>query len=95
MSKSTRKRRNPAQIIRTLAEGESMLAAGNPSAKVYQKLGIAESTWMRWKQQYGGMNSEEAQRLGKLEVENRRLKELLAEAELDKRILKVAAEGNF
>ena len=56
---------------------------------------LAESTWMRWKQQYGGMKSDEAKRLRELEVENRHLKELLAEAEVDKRILKVAAEGNF
>ena len=92
---SKRKRRKPEQVIRCLAEGESMLAAGKPAAEVYQKFGIAESTWMRWKQQYGGMKSDEAKRLRELEVENQRLKELLAEAELEKRILKVAAEGNF
>ena len=92
---SKRKRRKPEQVIRCLAEGESMLAAGKPAAEVHQKLGIAESTWMRWKQHYGGMKSDEAKRLAELEVENQRLKELLAEAELDKRILKVAAEGNF
>ena len=92
---SKRKRRKPEQVIRCLAEGESMLAAGKPAAEVYQKFGIAESTWMRWKQQYGGMKSDEAKRLAELEVENQRLKELLVEAELDKRILKVAAEGNF
>ena len=90
---SKRKRRKPEQVIRCLAEGESMLAAGKPAAEVYQKFGIAESTWMRWKQRYGGMKSDEAKRLAELEVENQRLKELLAEAELDKRILKVAAEG--
>lgn len=90
-----RKRRKPEQIVKALAEGEAMLAAGKSVAEVYQKLGIAESTWMRWKQQYGGMKSAEARRLRELELENRRLKELLAEAELDKRILKIAAEGNF
>jgi transposase-like protein len=95
MSTSRRKRRNPEQAIRALAEGESILAAGNSLSEVYQRLGITESTWMRWRQQYGGMKSEEAKRLRDLEIENRRLKELLAEAELDKRILKVAAEGNF
>jgi len=95
MTNKNRKRRKPEQIVKALAEGESMLAAGRPAAEVYQKLGIAESTWMRWKQQYGGMKSDEAKRLLDLEIENRRLKELLAEAELDKRILKVAAEGNF
>ena len=60
---SKRKRRKPEQVIRCLAEGESMLAAGKPAAEVYQKFGIAESTWMRWKQQYGGMKSDEAKRL--------------------------------
>jgi transposase-like protein len=95
MSTTKRKRRSPEQVVKALAEGESMLAAGKSSAEVYQKLGVAESTWMRWKQQYGGMKSDEAKRLRELEVENRHLKELLAEAEVDKRILKVAAEGNF
>jgi len=95
MSTTKRKRRSPEQVVKALAEGESMLAAGKSSAEVYQKLGVAESTWMRWKQQYGGMKSAEARRLRELEVENRHLKELLAEAEVDKRILKVAAEGNF
>ena len=75
---SKRKRRKPAQVIRCLAEGESMLAAGKPAAEVYQKFGIAESTWMRWKQRYGGMKSDEAKRLAELEVENQRLQELLA-----------------
>ena len=41
------------------------------------------------------MKSEEAKRLRDLELENRRLKEMLAEAELDKRILKEALEGNY
>jgi len=41
------------------------------------------------------MRSDEAKRLLDLEIENRGLRELLAEPELDKRILNVAAEGNF
>ena len=64
-----------------------MLAAGKSLTEVYQKLGIAESTWMRWKAKYGGMKRESARRLVDLEDENKRLKEMLAEAELDKRIL--------
>lgn len=54
MSNSKRKRRSPEQVMKALAEGESMLAAGKSSAEVYQKLGVAESTWMRWKQQSAG-----------------------------------------
>ena len=94
MSKK-RRRRSPEQIIRCLQEGEAMLSGGRSVAEVYQKLEITESTWLRWKKQYGGMQSEEARRLRELELENRRLKELQAEAELDKKILKIAAEGNF
>ena len=90
-----RKRRKPEQIVRLLQEGEAMLAAGKQLAEVYQKLEITESTWQRWQKQFGGMKSEEAKRLRDLELENRRLKEMLAEAELDKRILKEALEGNY
>ena len=90
-----RRRRKPEQIVKLLQEGEAMLAAGKTTGEVYQKLEISEATWTRWKQQYGGMKSDEAKRLRDLEIENRKLKEMLAEAELDKRILKEALEGNY
>jgi putative transposase len=90
-----RKRRKPEQVVKLLQDGEGMLAAGKALGEVYQKLEVSEATWMRWKKQFGGMKSVEAKRLGELEVENQRLKEMLAEAELDKRILKAAIEGNY
>ena len=90
-----RKRRKPEQIVKLLQEGDAMLAAGKSLAEVYQTLEVTESTWQRWKKQFGGMKSDEAKRLRELELENQRLKELLAEAELDKRILKTALEGNY
>lgn len=90
-----RKRRKPEQIVKAIQEGEAMMAAGKTEAEVFQGLEISVATWERWKKQYGGMKSDEAKRLRELEVENQRLKELLAEAELDKKILKMAAEGNF
>lgn len=90
-----RKRRKPEQIVKLLQEGEAMLVAGKLAGEVYQKLEITESTWQRWQKQYGGMKSDEAKRLRDLEIENQKLKELLAEAELDKRILKEALEGNY
>ena len=90
-----RKRRKPEQIVKLLQEGEAMLVAGKSAGAVYQKLEITESTWLRWKKQFGGMKSEEARRLRDLEIENQKLKEMLAEAELDKRILKTALEGNY
>lgn len=90
-----RKRREPEQIVKLLQEGQVMLATGKSEAEVFQRLEITESTWQRWNKQFGGMKSDEAKRLRELEVENQRLKEMLAEAELDKRILKTALEGNY
>jgi septal ring factor EnvC (AmiA/AmiB activator) len=48
----------------------------------------------RWQQLYSGMKATEAKRLKELEQENARLKRLLADAELDKAMLKELAEGN-
>ena len=58
-------------------------------------LEVSEQTYHRWRNQYGGMKAEEAKRLKGLEQENKRLKKLLAESELDKLILKEALEGNW
>jgi putative transposase len=50
--------------------------------------GFSEQSFYRWKSKYGGMEVSEAKRLRELEAENARLKKLLAEAELDKAMLK-------
>jgi putative transposase len=89
-----RKRHSPEQIVRKLREADAMLSGGKSVGEVCQSLEIAEGTYHRWQNQYGGMKAEEAKRLKELEEENRRLKKLLAEAELDKAILKEALEGN-
>jgi putative transposase len=91
----SRRRHTPDQIIRKLAEGHKLLAAGTELDTVCRHLEIAESTWHRWVAQYGGMKANDAKRLKELEIENSRLKRLLADAELDKAMLKELAEGNF
>jgi len=91
MSRSTnRKRHTPQQIIEKLREADALLNAGQSIAHVIQHLGVSEATYHRWRQQFGGMKASEAKRLKELEQENTRLKKLLAEAELDKAILKEA-----
>ena len=90
-----RRRHTPDQIIRKLAEGNKLLAAGSELDGVCRHLEIAESTWHRWLAQYGGMKANDAKRLKELEGENARLKKLLAEAELDKEMLKHLAEGKW
>lgn len=95
MTKRRRKRHTPEQIIRKLRDAETMLSAGKTIGEVCQQLEISEQSFNRWQTQYGGMKAEEAKRLKNLEQENTRLKKLLAEAELDKAMLKEIAEGNW
>ena len=89
------RRHTPDQIIRKLAEGNKLLAGGTSSTRC---AGISRSPsrpGTAGVAQYGGMKASDAKRLKELEVENTRLKKLLAEAELDKAMLKEIAEGNF
>lgn len=89
------KRHRPEQIVRMLQEASASLAAGKSMGEVCQYLGISLRTYQVWRQRYAGMEIGEAKRLGQLEKENERLKRLLAEAELDKAILKETLEGNW
>jgi putative transposase len=79
-----RKRFTEEQIIGVLREAE----AGAKVADLLRKHGISEATFYNWRAKYGGMTVSEAKRLKELELENARLKRLLAEAELDKAALK-------
>ena len=72
-----------------------LLAQGQKTPEICRKLGVADQTYYRWRREYGGLKVDQARRLKDLEKENTRLKKLLAEAELDKAILKEAASGNF
>jgi putative transposase len=95
MTTKRRKRHNPEQIVRKLRDADALLNAGKDLASVLQTLEISESSYLRWRNQYGGMKAEEAVRLKKLEDENRRLKQLVADLSLDNQMLKYVAEGNF
>ncbi len=89
-----KKRFTAEQIIPKLREAEVELAKGRTVAQVVKKLGVTEQTYYRWRKEYGGLRMDQAKRLKELEKENARLKKLVAEAELDKAILKEAASGN-
>ena len=90
-----RRRHGPEEIVRKLRDADAMLNAGKEVAAVLQALEISEATYLRWRNQYGGMKAEEAKRLKLLEEENKRLKEVVAELTLDNRMLKYVAEKNW
>ncbi len=88
------KRFGAEDIIRKLREAEVEQANGRTIAQACKKIGVAEQTYYRWRKEYGGLRMDQAKRFKEIEKENARLKKLLAEAELDKAILKEAASGN-
>jgi putative transposase len=77
-------RYSQAQIIAALKEHE----AGAKVADVCRKLGIVENTFYRWKSQYGGMEVSEAVRLKALELENNKLKRMVADLLLENTAIK-------
>jgi putative transposase len=90
-----RKRHTPEQIIRKLREADAQVSVGATISEVCRGFGVSETTYHRWRNQYGGMKAEEAKRLRELEKENARLKRIVADQALDNQILKEVARGNF
>ncbi len=89
------KKHTAEQIIAKLRTTELELAKGRTAAQAAKKIGVTEQTYYRWRTEYDGLQTDQAKRLKSLEKENGRLKRLLADAELDKAILREAASGNF
>lgn len=90
-----RRRHTPEQIIRKLREAERLQGEGRTVAEVTKALEISEQTFYRWRDQYGGMKADDVRRLKELEKENRELKQIVADKELDIRAYKEIAKGNF
>lgn len=85
----------PEQRIRKLAEGDKLLIRGQGLSEVCRLLETAESTWHRWKGQFGRTKANDAKRLKEFETENGRLKRIVADLTLDNAMLKLVAKGNF
>ena len=89
------RRYSPEQIVAKLREAEVLLSQGRTVGEAVRQLGVSEQAYYRWRNQYGGMKTDQARKMKELELENARLKKAVAELTLDKLILKEAAEGNF
>lgn len=89
------KKHTAEQIIGKLREAEIALSQGRTQQEAAKQIGVTYQTYCRWRKEYGGLRVDQAKRLKELEKQNAQLKRLLADAELDKAILKEAASGNF
>ncbi len=81
-----KKRFTEEQIIGFLREAE----AGMPIAELCRKYGFSEASYYLWRSKFGGMSVSDAKRLKELELENARLKRLLAESLLENEVTKEA-----
>ena len=78
-----KKRYTEEQIAFALRQHES----GTAVSEIVRKLGISEQTFYRWKKKYAGLGVAELRRLKQLEEENSKLKQLVADLSLDKKML--------
>ena len=60
-----------------------------------RSIGVTEVTYYRWRQEYGGLKSDQVRRMKDLEIENQRLRKAIADLTLDKLILQEASRGNY
>jgi len=88
------RKHTPEQIVRKLREGERMIAEGKGLGEVAKALEISDYTYVRWRNQYGGLKADDAKELRRLKDENGRLKRVVADLTLDNAMLREAARGN-
>jgi putative transposase len=81
-----RSRFTEAEIIGVLKEAD----AGANVGELCRRVGIAQTTFYRWRKRYGGLEVDQAKKLKSVEEENRRLKRLVADQALNIQVLKDA-----
>ena len=90
-----KKRHTPEEIISKLRQVDVLVAQGTSVADAIRSIEVTEVTYYRWRQEYGGLKSDQVKRMKELETENQRLRKAVADLTLDKLILQEAARGNF
>ena len=76
------------QIDRILKKFEE----GKSAAEISREHGVSQAVFYKWRQRYNGMDATELKRLKDLEEENRRLKAMYAELDLDLKLAKEIIE---
>jgi putative transposase len=90
-----RKRYTPEEIVAKLRQVDVLVSQGQNIADSIRQIGVSEVTYYRWRQEYGGLKTDQIRRLKELEQENSRLRRAVSDLTLDKLILQEAARGNF
>src|SRR5215208_4613046 len=83
-----RKRHKPEEIVAKLRQVDVLVSQGQSVAEAVRSIGVTEVTYYRWRQEFGGLKSDQVKRLKDLETENTRLRRAIADLTLDKLILR-------
>jgi len=89
------RRHTPEQVVRKLREADRLLGEGQELPEVCKVLEVSEATYHRWRAQYGGMKADDVKRLKELELENSRLKRIVADQTLEMAALREVSRGNW
>ena len=90
-----RKRYKAEEIVAKLRQVDVLVSQDQNIGDAIRQIGVSEVTYYRWRQEYGGLKTEQVKRLKELETENTRLRRAISDLTLDKLILQEAARGNF
>ena len=89
------KKHKPEEIVAKLRQVDVLTSQRQGVAEAIRSIGVSEVTYYRWRQEFGGLKSDQIKRLRELETENTRLRRAVSDLTLDKLILQEAARGNF
>ena len=89
------RRHKPEEIVAKLRQVDVLTSQGRSVADAIRSIGVTEVTYYRWRQEFGGLKSDQVKRLKDLETENTRLRRAISDLTLDKLILQEAARGNY
>src|ERR1700716_415060 len=90
-----RKRHKAEEIVAKLRQVDVLVSQGQSVADAVRQISVTEVTYYRWRQEFGGLKSDQVKRLKDLETENARLRRAVSDLTLDKLILQEAARRNY
>src|SRR5215469_16413488 len=82
-----RKSYKPEEIVAKLRQVDVLTSQGQGVAEAIRSIGVSEVTYYRWRQEFGGLKSDQIRRLKELATENTRLRRAVSDLTLDKLIL--------
>jgi len=90
-----KKRHKPEEIVSKLRQVDVLTSQGATVADAIRQIGVTEVTYYRWRNEYGGLKTNQVRRIKVLEKENLGLRKAVSDLTLDKLILQEASKGNY